>query len=256
MFPLLFEIQGVKVHSYGFFIAIGYVAALILLARLAPMRGLDPARFLDLAFLSLITGVAGGRILFVLTNFGYFRRYPSEILDFWQGGLVFYGGFITAALACILYIRRRRLPLGDSLDILAPALALGHAFGRIGCFAAGCCYGSYCEYPWGVKFHSDLVDPALRDLPLHPTQLYESVSLFLLAGGLSWIFVKRKTKAGGVALAYLISYALIRAIIEIFRGDGIRGFLIGNWLSTSQAIAIVLLFAGGFLFWRRLRSDH
>jgi phosphatidylglycerol:prolipoprotein diacylglycerol transferase len=256
MFPLLFSFQGIKIHSYGFFIAVGYVAALLLLARLAPKRSLDPARFLDLAFLALVTGVIGGRLLFVLTNLGYFRRYPGEILDFWQGGLVFYGGFAFAFAACFFYLKKKQLPLAESLDILAPALALGHAFGRIGCFAAGCCYGSLCDYPWGVRFHSDLVDPALRGLPLHPTQLYESAALFLLAGFLTWLFTARKTIAGGVALAYVMGYAVIRSIIEIYRGDSIRGFVIGNWLSTSQAISAVLFLAGSYFAWRRFRRDH
>lgn len=241
MHPILFEIAGVKIHAYGFFIAIGYLASLWLISRLARNRGLDPARFFDLAFLALVSGVIGGRILFVLTNWRYFRQYPAEIFSFWQGGLVFYGGFLMAALACWGYIRWRNLPLRESLDILAPPLALGHAIGRIGCFAAGCCYGSYCPLPWGTVFHSEMIDPALRGLPLHPTQLYEALSVFLLTGFLLRMFYRRRQPAGTVALTYIVVYAALRAVIEMFRGDSIRGFLIGNWLSTSQAIAIALL---------------
>lgn len=253
MFPVLFHIRNVPVHSYGVLIALGYLAALGLLTYLAKDRALEPARFLDLAFLSLVSGVIGGRILFVLTNLPYFTRYPTEIFDFWQGGLVFYGGFLAALGACLLYIRWRRLPATESLDLLAPALTLGHAFGRLGCLAAGCCYGSYCELPWAVHLQSDLVDPALRGLPLHPTQLYESISLFLLAGALTYCVKKRRFHAGGVALLYVMAYSVIRSVIEIFRGDSIRGFVLGNWLSTSQAIAIVLFLGAGFLFWRRVR---
>ncbi|MGZ3692793.1 MAG: prolipoprotein diacylglyceryl transferase [Bdellovibrionota bacterium] len=256
MFPVLFEIRGLPIHSYGFFIALGYVAALALLSYLAKKRGLDPASFLDIAFLALVSGVIGGRILFVFTNLAYFIRYPGEIGDFWQGGLVFYGGFIAAFFAITYYIRRKKLPYAESLDILAPALTLGHAFGRIGCFAAGCCYGSYCELPWGVHFHSDLVDPALRDLPLHPTQLYESVSLFLLSGALVYLVIKKKFRPGAVALLYVMAYSVIRSVIEIFRGDGIRGFIVGNWLSTSQGIAILLFLVGGYVFVRHVRSNN
>lgn len=256
MFPVLFEIRGVPIHSYGFFIALGYIASLGLLSYLARLRGLEPSRFLDLAFLALVTGVVGGRILFVLTNLPYFRKYPGEIFDFWQGGLVFYGGFLLAFAACAAYIRKKKLPFQESLDLLAPALSLGHAFGRIGCFAAGCCYGSYCERPWAVHFHSDLVDPALRGLPLHPTQLYEAFALFALTGVLVYLVRKKKFAPGGVALFYVIAYAIIRSVIEIFRGDGIRGFLVGNWLSTSQGIAIALLLGGGFVLVRRFRRDH
>ena len=255
MHPLLFEIGGVKVHSYGFFVALGYVAALALLSLLARWRNLDPARFLDLAFLSLLTGVIGGRILFVLTNFAYFHRYPAEIFTFWQGGLVFYGGFLAAAGACWLYMRWKHMPLA-TLDVLAPGLAIGHAIGRIGCLAAGCCYGSYCEYPWGIKLDSDMVDPALRSLPLHPTQLYEAFSLFALTGLLVWLFRGRRLRDGGVALVYVMGYALIRSAIEIFRGDSIRGFVIGNWLSTSQLIAALLFLGCAYLLRRRLGRNH
>ncbi|MGE3261455.1 MAG: prolipoprotein diacylglyceryl transferase [Bacteriovoracia bacterium] len=256
MFPVLFHIRETPIHSYGFFIAVGYVAALLLLSRLAKLRNLDPAKFLDLAFLALVTGVIGGRILFVLTNIPYFSRYPGEIFDFWQGGLVFYGGFLLALASCAIYIRRKQLPFAESLDLLAPALSLGHAFGRIGCLAAGCCYGSYCELPWAVHLHSDLVDPALRGLPLHPTQLYESVSLFLLTAVLVYLIKRRALRPGGTALLYVMAYSVIRAVIEIFRGDGIRGFLIGNWFSTSQGIAAALFLLGGFIFMRRFRRNH
>jgi phosphatidylglycerol:prolipoprotein diacylglycerol transferase len=253
VFPVLFHIRNVPVYSYGFFIALGYLAALGLLSYLAGKRGHRPARFLDLAFLALLSGVAGGRVLFVLTNLPYFSRYPMEIFDVWQGGLVFYGGFIAALGTCLLYIRLCKLPAAESFDILAPALALGHAFGRIGCLAAGCCYGAYCEMPWAIHLHSDLVDPALRGLPLHPTQLYESAALFLLAGALTFLMLRRRLRAGGVALLYVMAYSVIRSIIEIYRGDSIRGFVVGGWLSTSQAIAIALFFGAGFLFWRRPR---
>lgn len=256
MFPVLFQIGSVPIHSYGFFIALGYISALGLLAWLAKSRALPSARFLDLAFLALVSGVLGGRLLFVLTNLPYFLRYPGEVFDFWQGGLVFYGGFLLALVACYFYIRRAQLPLAESLDILAPALTLGHAFGRIGCLAAGCCYGSYCELPWSVHLHSDLVDPALRGLPLHPVQVYESVALFFLTLALVFLHQKRRLAPGGVAIIYVMAYSVIRSVLELFRGDGIRGFLVENWLSTSQGIAVALFLGCAFILWRHFRRNH
>lgn len=256
MFPVLFQLGKVPIHSYGFFIALGYVSALGLLAWLAKSRALPPARFLDLAFLALVSGVVGGRILFVLTNLPYFFRYPGEIFDFWQGGLVFYGGFLLALVASYFYIRRAQLPLAESLDILAPALTLGHAFGRIGCLAAGCCYGSYCELPWAVRLHSDLVDPALRGLPLHPVQIYESAALFFLTAALVLLHQRRRFAPGGVAISYVMAYSVIRSLLEFFRGDGIRGFFVGNWLSTSQGIALALFLGCALILLRRFRRDH
>jgi phosphatidylglycerol---prolipoprotein diacylglyceryl transferase len=256
MFPILFELGGIKVYSYGFFIALGYLAGLFLGRFLVRERGLPAAPYMDLGLVAIVSGVLGGRVLFVLTNLAYFKQHPWETLDFWQGGLVFSGGFFSGVAASVLYLRWKKLPLGTSLDIMAPSVALAHAFGRIGCLGAGCCYGSYCPYPWGVHLHSAFVETALQGKPLHPTQVYEAASLFLLSAGLVHLFRRKKLPEGGVGIAYVAAYAVLRSVIEIFRGDEVRGFVVGRWLSTSQAIALVLLLAcGGFLI-GRFRRKH
>ena len=256
MQPIFFHAFGYPVQAYGLLIAVGYLAALFLIRRLARFHHLDPGPYTDLCFIALCAGLVGGRALFVLTNLAYFREHPVEIVEFWGGGLVFYGGFLTAFPAALLYLRHRKLPLPLSLDVLAPGLAIGHAFGRIGCFFAGCCHGRYCELPWAVRLHSDQVEPALRGLGLHPTQLYEAAGLFLLTGLLAWLHLGRKAKAGTVALVYLMGYAALRAVVEIFRGDSIRGTLAGTPLSTSQLIAAVLFLGGGLALFRRFRRDQ
>lgn len=258
MFPFLFESTSLRVQSYGFFIALGYFAALLFSRRRARKAGISPASFSDLCFIALFSGVVGARALFVLTNFSHFRERPMEIFNFWSGGLVFFGGFLVALPLCLLYIRRKRLPALKTLDLLAPPLALGHAIGRIGCFAAGCCHGAYCEYPWGLQFHSTLVEPALRGLPLHPTQLYESMGLFILTGILL-LREKRKTFVGETAGLYLMAYGALRFFIEIFRGDSIRGSIPELGLSTSQTIAVLIFFGGLLLLasrFRRVRRNH
>ena len=128
------------------------------------------------------------------------------------------------------------------IDILSPGLVVAHAFGRLGCLGAGCCYGRPTTEPWGIKLFSDLVDPSLQGVPLHPTQLYESVSLFILFGGMLYIF-KHRRFLGQVGLTYFMIYPIIRSIIEIYRGDSIRGFVIDNVLSTSQFISILVFLA-------------
>lgn len=130
------------------------------------------------------------------------------------------------------------------IDIMSPGLVVAHAFGRIGCLSAGCCYGRPTDAPWGIKLFSDLVDETHRGIPLHPTQLYESSALFILYAGLMYIFKHRKFD-GQVGLTYFMLYPIIRSIIEVFRGDSIRGFVIDGILSTSQFISI-LVFAGAF----------
>lgn len=256
MFPVLFEIADYKVHAYGFFIALGYLASLALLLYLAHQRKQPAGAFLDLAFIGIVTGVLGARILFIAINFKYYRQFPMEALYVWKGGLVFYGGLLLALPSCALYIWFRRMPLFATLDIMAPALAIGHSLGRIGCLGAGCCHGSVCDLPWAVRLNTDLVDPILRNVPVHPTQIYESLSLAALCAGLVYMLVKTKVPSGVAAIGYLMGYSVIRSVVEVFRGDHIRGFVFDSWLSTSQFISIALFLFGGALLWGRFRRNQ
>lgn len=252
MFPVLFTVFGIRIQSYGFFIAIGYLASLFIGTHLAKIRGREVGPFLDLALISIFSGVLGARLFFVLTNWDYFSKFPGEIIDFWRGGLVFYGGFLLAFFLNILFLKWKKLSIPETFDLCAPALAIGHAIGRIGCLGAGCCHGSICHWPWAVTLNTDLVDPALRNIPVHPTQAYEAVALGSLGIYLYILARKRKLKDGGVSLLYLMGYAAIRFVVEYFRGDSIRGFLFEPWISTSQGIAILVflgsasILVGGF----------
>lgn len=256
MFPLLFEIGGFKVYSYGFFIAVGYLSALGLGRFLAKSRGLDPSPFMDLAFIAIVSGVVGARVLYIITEPAIFLAHPAEAFNVWNGGLVFYGGFLFATFACLFYGWRKKMPIWLSTDIVVTGVAIAHAFGRVGCFAAGCCHGNYCPYPWGIHNDTEFVNPALKGQPLHPVQLYESFSLLVLAGLLTWLIHKRKLADGLPALLYLMGYASIRFVMEFFRGDDDRGVVLGGMLSTSQGIALLLLAAGGGLFIRRIRGKR
>ncbi len=244
MYPVLFHLGSYPVTTYALGITLGYFAGLALLRFLARAKGLSPIPFFDLALLALVTGLLGARLLFVLTNFEFFRAHPEEIFSL-QGGMVFYGGFLVALPACLFYAKHKALPPALALDLLAPPLALAHAVGRVGCFFAGCCHGSHCPYPWAITLQGENV---------HPVQLYEAAALALLA--LMLVKVTKKTnKPGRVALLYVAAYAMIRLCMEFFRGDEIRGFVLDGWFSVSQAIALVLLAGCGF-FYLRLRRDH
>jgi phosphatidylglycerol:prolipoprotein diacylglycerol transferase len=246
MYPVLFEINlgfiKIPLHSYGFMIAIGFLFSIATIRRLSAKNSMNPDLNADLAFWLLMYGFLGARILFVITRIDYFLQNPLDIIKVWEGGLVFFGGLISACAYAFYYFWKHKLNVWKMIDVFTPALALAHAFGRIGCLSAGCCYGKPTDVPWAIKLHSDLVDETLRGIPLHPTQIYESVSLFILFFGLLYIF-KNKKFDGQVGLTYFMLYPIIRSIIEIYRGDTIRGFVIEGILSTSQFIS-VLVFAG------------
>ena len=253
MHPLLLSLGPIPIHTYGFMIAIGFLVAVGVMRRLAVQSKLDVERILDLAFWALLVGFAGCRILFIITRLSYFMSDPISMFKIWEGGLVFYGGPVAVLPFLIWYVRKYRLPLWSVMDVMVPALTIAHMFGRFGCLAAGCCYGKPTGTSFGVILTSDLVDPDHRGIPLHPTQLYEAAALFILFWGLIWVYRNRKFD-GQVALTYFMAYPIIRSVVEIFRGDSIRGFIIEDVLSTSQFISI-LVFALAFFFLQfRLRK--
>lgn len=243
MFPTLVEIFGFPIHTYGVLIATGFVLCVWVAKKEALRTGLPAQKIVDAGFWSLLVGMAGARILYVITRLDYYRLAPLEVFSVWEGGLVFYGGPIAVAPFFFWYAKKNKIPILKLLDLAGFAVPLAHAFGRLGCFSTGCCYGKPTGGNWGVKFHSELVEPALRGVYLHPTQLYESFCLFALFGFLYRLH-KHKKFDGQIVVLYLILYSVIRFTIEIFRGDTIRGFVIPDILSTSQFISIFVFFIG------------
>ncbi|MEL6195703.1 MAG: prolipoprotein diacylglyceryl transferase [Myxococcota bacterium] len=256
MHPVLFEIFGFPIHVYGVLIAGGFLLAMNLSRRQAEREGEDPEQLADIAFLALVAGIVGARIVFVITKIDEYMRNPLDIFLFWRGGVVFYGGFIGAALMIIYYCRKHRLDYFKIVDILIPYLAMGHAFGRLGCLAAGCCFGKPTELPWGIEFpinsmaHAQqqndlLVSSHEHPLPVHPTMLYEAgfeLGLFAL---LLWVRT-RKRFHGQLFLTWLALYAVLRSVNEVLRGDKERGLYYG--LSTSQWISLVVAATAVVLF--------
>jgi phosphatidylglycerol---prolipoprotein diacylglyceryl transferase len=255
MYPLLFQLGPVPIHTYGFLIAVGFLMAVFVIRRLAARAGLDVERVLDLTFWSLLVGFVGCRILFVITRLDYFLNDPVAIFRLWEGGLVFLGGPLAVIPFVLWYTRKHQLPLWKTMDVLIPGLVIGHMFGRFGCLSAGCCYGKPTDLPWGIKFHSELVDRGFHGIPLHPTQLYEATALGILFAGLLWVFRHRKFD-GQVVLTYFMAYPVIRSIVETFRGDLIRGFVIDDVLSTSQFISILILVGASITLSLRLKRVH
>src|SRR5437660_12860088 len=180
---------AIPLHTYGLLIATAFLVAMQLAGRSARRAGLDRERVMDLCFWILLAAMVGSRILFIMVNWQDYAHDPASIFAFWKGGLVFYGGFISASLVSIRYMRKHRMPFFPYADAIIPSVAIGHAIGRLGCFAAGCCWGAACDarLPWAAKFPpeslayqsqaaSHLLAPgALYTIPIHPTQLYESL---------------------------------------------------------------------------------
>lgn len=251
MYPILFQYGRLTVYAYGLLIAAGFLAALWLVGREARRRGLDPRQLQDLGFLVIIGALAGSRLFYVLLEWEHFLRNPLEILALWKGGLVFYGGFVGAALAALWYVKAKRLPLWTTGDVVAPAVALGQTFGRIGCFFAGCCYGAPCGLPWAVTF-SDPRGLAPLDVALHPTQLYSAAANFAIFAGLHWVARPRQRFEGQIFGLYLVLEPAARFVVELFRDDP-RGAL--GPLSTSQALGIPLFLIGLWILTRGRRES-
>ena len=231
--------------TYGILLVLGMLAGLWVVTRQARKAGLSPDVITDMAVYAIIAGLLGAKLLLLIVEWPYYSRNPRDMLSLFQSGGVFYGGLLGAIPVAFWYARRHQLDGWKTADVLAPGVVLGQAVGRLGCFMAGCCYGRPTDVPWAVTF-TDLyanrnVGTPL-DTPLHPTQIYESLACFMILGILLWM-APRKRFHGQVVLAYVTLYAVARFVIERFRGDAIRGFVLGGRLSTSQAIAIAMIVA-------------
>jgi len=260
MHPILFEIPiagGLTVHAYGLMVAIGFLSALVWVRYQSKREGLSPQTMTDFAFWLMIAALVGSRLVFLIVDWRYYWENPLAAFRIWEGGLVFYGGLIACILTAWFYLKRRNLNFWQVADIFMPGVALGHAFGRIGCFLAGCCYGRTCDpHAWySVVYPLRPESLAPPGIPLYPTQLIESGAEFLVFLFLAWRS-RKKAFDGQILLLYLITYAILRGAIELLRGDGERGFVVPGWLSTSQLLSLILLVAALLvLLYRRGRKS-
>lgn len=234
----LFSIGNVTIHGYGLMIAIGILAAYAVTSYRAPRKGLDLDHVFGIAIGAIIGGFLCAKLLYFITIYKDIIENPKLLLNF-ADGFVVYGGIVGGIVVSYLYCRYHKLNFLDYADLILPAVALAQAFGRIGCFLAGCCYGKVTESAMHITFtHSQF---APNDVPLIPTQLISSGLDFLNFIALV-IIAHFSKKKGQVTAFYLIFYSIGRFILEFFRGDIERGS-VGN-LSTSQFISIFILAAG------------
>lgn len=249
MHPILFTLpNGFEVHTYGVLIAVGTLLAVLVTNRWAIQEGLPKETMTDIAFWSIVGAVVGARAEFVRVNWAMFADQGiGKMLNVRDGGLVFYGGLLAVLVVFVGLIRQRGLPMMKVLDILAPMIPFGQMFGRLGCFAAGCCHGVPTDVPWAVTF-TDPRSVAPRGVSMHPTQLYEVGYSFLLLL-LLLAMRSRKRFDGQLILTYLTLYPILRSINELFRGDIQRGYvfesLLGRTVTNAQFFSLLIALAAG-----------
>ena len=314
---LYFDEDGLNVSNYGLAIAFSFIIGIYLAVREASRSPAPPevGHLFDLSFWILVFGMVGARVLFIIVGW---RDYANlcfapelvegvsrdatgaavsdcfAVLKFWKGGLVFFGGFVGAALAGWFYCRKHKIRFLRAADVVIPSLALGHFFGRLGCLAAGCCFGQPTKVPWGVvmptgsaPFHSQLEALRAAEPPnpqawidllaqghshaIHATQLYEASAELIFF--IYLLFLRSKKRFHGQVIAtWLILYSCMRFLVEFYRGDKIRGFLFelpippinrllglaeseSTILSTSQAIGLATVALGVAIFVRQRRKS-
>jgi len=243
---IAFQFGSFNIYWYGVLVAIGILVGLWTASRRALHDGIQGETIVDLGPWLILGTIIGARGLYVIS---YWREDFADkplwqMLNIRGGGLIFYGGLMGASLACILYVRFKKLPLWKIADILAPSIALGHVFGRIGCLMNGCCYGRVCDLPWAIHFPKD---HETHGLGVHPTEIYEALLDSCLYLFLVRVF-RRKKFDGQIFALYLLCYAVLRAFVEMFRGDYTTYYLNGH-ATPAQVLSIFIFAAGALLWW-------
>lgn len=263
MRPEIFRIPGLNlpIHGYGLMIVIGFLLSIFLAGREARRRGLP--NFVDgLGFTFLFAGILGGRLFYYIQH--YAREFADRswfaFFEIWKGGLVFYGGAIMGFLGGLIYLKKKKLPIGDCLDAVAAFVPIGMGFGRLGCFMNGCCFGRVCspDFIFGLSFPKEnkpgaysaafqkhleeglVVEAADAALPVFPVQLYEAAYDFLLFGVLYWYLRGPSPRYGGFPLLFVL-YGVGRFFLEFFRGEQ-AATVTGMTLAQNVSLVLIAVF--------------
>lgn len=241
MYPILFELGGFTVYTYGVLLAAAYLLGLQFALMRARKRGLDPSRVMDLGILVIVAALVGAKALLLIVDFDVYWNRPGELLTLVRSAGVFYGGLILAVTAALWYLRRHRMPMWTVTDVFAPGIAFGHVVGRLGCLFAGCCFGRRTDVPWAVVFRhpaaAENVGTPLN-VPLHPTQLYEAGAELLILAFLLLFEKRGRAFPGRTFWSYMLVYGVSRFVIEFYRGDS-RGMI--GMFSTSQFVSLLIV---------------
>jgi phosphatidylglycerol:prolipoprotein diacylglycerol transferase len=263
MHPILVQLGPLPVHTFGVLMGSGFLVGILYGLRQARRHGMDPDAIFNLCFWIMISGVLGSRALYIAIDIArkgaeseFTWKRPQALLALWEGGLVWYGGFIAAALVVILYTMLKKMPVWRTCDLLTPATFLGLGMGRIGCLMAGDDFGRIWKHLFAVTFNNPealVYPPSWIGQPLFPSQLHMSIDGFLVAAVGHLLLEKRLRISGQVFAIVLMLYAILRYIEEMFRGDTERGWVpfTHQTISTSQGIGILVFAAGLALYLAR-----
>ncbi len=250
MFPRLISIGSYSLPTYGVLIALAFVTALWITVRLGERTGLDKERLTNLGIYCALTGLLGAKILMILFDLPFFLSKPSEIftLSTLQAAGVFQGGLVLAVAFAFFYTRRFGMSWLKTFDAFAPGIAIGHAIGRLGCLAAGCCWGKVCDRPWAITFTNPQTTTGVPLFqPLHPTQLYEFACELAVFGFLYWRFGKPH-RPGTIIGLYLMVSSVLRFVVEFYRYHE-QALPFGLPLSITQWISLALIVVGAGILW-------
>jgi phosphatidylglycerol---prolipoprotein diacylglyceryl transferase len=244
--PLLFRIGSIPVPTYGVVTVLALFVAIVFIRRYARIEGLDPSRTTDAIVMAIAVGVVGARVLEIAINWHRYFVVPGglKLLPYATG--VFVGGLVSAIAFLVYWFRRIRLPMLQGLDILGLVGAIATGVGRWGCFCSGCCWGTPTDLPWAVTFPeiARRLHEGLPAVPIHPTQIYESLMSLAILGILAFLY-RRKRFHGRIITVYVVLYSIGRFFLEFVRGAEERGFVLGTSLSTSQFACLVLAITAG-----------
>jgi phosphatidylglycerol:prolipoprotein diacylglycerol transferase len=258
MYPKILDLGPITIHTYGLMLAAAFIAGIWVTSRNASKKGIHPDSIWNMGLVVIFSALIGAKLLLLVSDYQYYSHNFREIfsLSTLRSAGVYYGGLLLALCAALWYLRKKHLPAWRIADLAAPGIALGQAIGRLGCLSAGCCYGKPTQLPWGITFTSQYAHDNVGvplNIPLHPTQAYESIATFGLFLFLMWR-LSRKHFTGQILLEYLMLYAFLRFVIEFYRYDD-RGYVLYGLLSTSQFIAI-LTFLGSIVVYGCLLSRN
>ncbi len=250
MHPILFTVGDFRIYTYGLTMAVAFVIGFGWVFHEARRLGEDLDDYYNLCLISLIGGIFGSRLLYIIVNWGSYKEDYWKIFNLREGGLVWYGGVIAVVFLFWVYTRMKGMNFYHVSDIYVAPVAVGLGVGRLGCLMSGCCYGRPTDVAWSIMYpQGELLPADLIGVRVHPSPVYELLAALAIAGLVAYL-QRRKTYLGQPTWVFFMTYGIARYVLEIFRGDELRGWVIEGTLSTSQFISVPLVLFSAFMLTR------